>query len=484
LLFYSQRHKLKEFLIFIFFFVLAMDPTSFPGYATLAGQRIFFLSYEAFANAAADPSLIDACQYESAPDHGDYILSLYNQEDARIFTKIFPGYIWSDCGRIYFQKESDYFRYMMNPDFILPAQLESNRNHQSYLLSLSERISSQEDIAAKYRQLCIRKGLLPVSDRDSYLLRTTDVITSSIFADDRSDFLHNFRFEDIYSCILRAMKDVSGIPEYIPSTPQFFPSGDGYRPMFQTFFDFFRDPSSTPLYSPPPAPVPPPSVELISDPQAGFHFMSTVDRATELPSALGIPSTLQEILDFVAPSDQRTYRPLHESLSSARRRFPKPLAAPYPARPQIVLPTPLSHNSLGYLTDASTLPLNRDSPTSSVPSLISDTSTLSNSTTSSKKAIFIGALDPTNKSWKQNVRTHAASLIFPHLLTSNGDVIRRQYEKDVQSMLLDSTFQYTAAQVEQLLQSLLQRVLRPADLPASVPQPSPSHFGLEIMMPR
>jgi enterochelin esterase-like enzyme len=111
-----------------------------------------------------------------------------------------------------------------------------------------------------------------------------------------------------------------------------------------------------------------------------------------------------------------------------------------------------------------------------VPSLISATSTLSTSTKSSKKAVFV-AVDPTNPSWKQNVRTSAACLVFPHLLSANGDVIRRQYEKDVQSMLLDSSFQYTAAQVEQLLQSLLQRVLRTPALPDPVPHYSPSHLG-------
>ena len=52
-----------------------MESTSFPGYATLDGQRVFFASFDAFADAAVDPSLIDPCQYESAPDHGDYILS-------------------------------------------------------------------------------------------------------------------------------------------------------------------------------------------------------------------------------------------------------------------------------------------------------------------------------------------------------------------------------------------------------------------------
>jgi hypothetical protein len=81
-----------------------METPSFPGYATIDGQRIFFLSSEAFANAAVDPSLIEACQYEAAPDHGDYILTLYTREDAQLFAKIFPGYIWSHCGpgRIYF----------------------------------------------------------------------------------------------------------------------------------------------------------------------------------------------------------------------------------------------------------------------------------------------------------------------------------------------------------------------------------------------
>ena len=43
-----------------------METPSFPGYTTIDGQRIFFLSSEAFANAAVDPSLIEARQYESA----------------------------------------------------------------------------------------------------------------------------------------------------------------------------------------------------------------------------------------------------------------------------------------------------------------------------------------------------------------------------------------------------------------------------------
>jgi hypothetical protein len=145
--------------------------------------------------------------------------------------------------------------------------------------------------------------------------------------DNNSALLQQFGFDEIYSCLLRAMKDFSGVMEFVPSLPQLFPSGEGYRPVFQSFYDFFRDPDSVPLYSPPKAPEPPASVELITDSQSGFHFMTTVDRAHELPSALGVPSTLQEVLDFVAPSLQRTYRPLKDTLSSTRRRFSKPAAS-------------------------------------------------------------------------------------------------------------------------------------------------------------
>ena len=461
-----------------------MESTSFPGYATLDGQRVFFASFDAFADAAVDPSLIDSCQYESAPDHGDYILSLHNLDDGSHNSKetvtspdtsdIFPGYVWSDYGRIYFESLDHYLRFQMNPDFIFPEQLANHGNHQNYIQSLSERFTSKDEQAAKYKQLCIRKGLIPAYDRDSFLLRTTDVITSSIMTDNNSALLQQFGFDEIYSCLLRAMKDFSGAMEFVPSLPQLFPSGEGYRPVFQSFHDFFRDPDSVPLYYPPKAPEPPASVELITDSQSGFHFLTTVDRAHELPSELGVPSTLQEVLDFVAPSLQRTYRPLKDTLSSTRRRFSKPVAAPaapYPFRHQIVLPTPSSKPSLGPLTDASTLPVRPDSPSISMPSLISD---MSSSTNSSKLSL----LDPRHRNWKRNVRSRAAALLFPHLLHENGDAFRLQYENSVQSTLLDSSLQYTATQVEQLLQSLLQRViLRTPIVPAPVSRYSLSPFG-------
>jgi hypothetical protein len=178
-----------------------MDPASFPGYAMIDGLRVFFDSYETFANSAVDPSLIDPCHYESAPDHGDYILSLHNLDDGShnsqepvISTETsenFPGYVWSDYGRIYFESLDHYLRFQMNPDFIFPEQLANHRHHQHYIQSLSELVTSKDEQAAKYTQLCIRKGLLPVYDRDSFLLRTTDVLTSSIMADNQSALLSN-----------------------------------------------------------------------------------------------------------------------------------------------------------------------------------------------------------------------------------------------------------------------------------------------------